>query len=429
MDRIARQHRASATGRSRRLRPADFARFSAALCVAILLGACGGGGGGGIEAIAPPPAPQSPGPLQSGRFLDASVQGLDFVAGAQQGTTDARGAYTCETGGQVSFQVGAVVIGSAECTTLVMPPSLVPGGALDDPVAVNIARFLQMLDQDGNPDNGILISEAVRGMAGTWSAVDFAATDFAAEVVNIQSDAASVDGTPHPLPDAATAGQRLESALACAYAGAFAGPMGGDLSGAITMTVGFGGNASFGFLPNQFGWEGFDPNEEFFLGGGSPDVVLSARPTIDTTGDPTLAGPVDAAYQTPDRITGSWAFPPENLGGTFDLGRLGDNSGTLKLFGSFFGGADAEGVIGLTVDGATGDLTGEGLERFSGDRFQITGRLDGSALGFTATDGTESAEFTGSVTTVRGLPVVDGTWSSPSDGLSGTFDLVGCALN
>ena len=38
----------------------------------------------------------------------------------------------------------------------------------------NRARLLQMLDLDGNPENGIVISEAVRAVAANWTTPDFA---------------------------------------------------------------------------------------------------------------------------------------------------------------------------------------------------------------------------------------------------------------
>ncbi|MEB3733367.1 hypothetical protein ULF88_02705 [Halopseudomonas pachastrellae] len=48
------------------------------------------------------------------------------------------------------------------------PLDLAGSTDINDPVVINIARLLQTLDEDGNPDNGIVIPELA-----TTAALDF----------------------------------------------------------------------------------------------------------------------------------------------------------------------------------------------------------------------------------------------------------------
>jgi hypothetical protein len=376
-------------------------------------------GGGGEEAVVDntPPPPPPPAQVQNGVFKDSNVNGFQFVSGQESGVTDADGRITCETGMDTIFSIGAVTLGQGECATLIMPPSLVASGAIDDIETLNIARFVQMLDQDGDPDNGIVISTAVQQIANTWSQVDFKTMDLPSELVMIISDAASVDSTPHTLPDAATAQQRLEDALACAYAGAFAGSLSGSNSGAMTMLVGFSGAS---FAPRGLEWTGYDALADVtFFGGGSQSVELSARPTIDHT-SPGVSGPIQGIFMTPDRISGTWE------GGTFDASRLGGDTGQYRFLGRFSGG-DEDGAIDaavvLDVDGAV--VSGEAFEVYDGVRFQVTGSVSGDAIMLTATGGGETISASGTISRdTQGNPIgADGTFAS------GGFQLSACRLN
>lgn len=136
-----------------------------ALLSTIFLAGCDGGGGGNSSGAAPV--------VSQGQFIDSAVEGLGYVSGAQSGVTDANGMFLFEQGGQVKFMIGDVVIGQATAKSLMTPVDLVPG-AIDETheTVANIARLLQTLDDDGNPDNGIRIGQLVRGLA-TGQSVDF----------------------------------------------------------------------------------------------------------------------------------------------------------------------------------------------------------------------------------------------------------------
>ena len=112
------------------------------------LSSCGGGGGGDAPASI------------TGVFFKP-VNGLEYEANpsGQTGTTRMGGKFICKEGDTIGFYVGDVALGQTLCKEIVTPIDLVPG-AIDDknPIVTNIARFLQSLDNDLNPYNGITIS-------------------------------------------------------------------------------------------------------------------------------------------------------------------------------------------------------------------------------------------------------------------------------
>ncbi len=371
----------------------------ASLVIGVLtLAACGGGGGGGngggggVQNTPPPPPP--PPATKSGIFKDANVEGLTYASGALTGTTNSSGAFECETGSTVNFSIGGVDLGSGACATLVMPQALAGSGALDDVETLNRARFLLMLDFDGNPDNGIEISDAVQQIAESWTQPDFGTADLDTELASFISDAFSVDQTMHDLPGAAAALAHLEATAACAYGGAFAGRMAGDLSGAFAVVIGFPGIGNAPFSPSSAGWVAFDGLEEFVAGGGGANsITYAARPVIDHSGV-NLAGPFDGSFETPDRITGNWESAGNGVSGTYSVDRIGGDDGTWRLVGDIFG-AELSGVVALALSGD--QITGQVFEVFEGITYEITGTTNGDSVSLTATGGGQSIDATGTM--------------------------------
>lgn len=115
--------------------------------------ACGGGGGDANTAPL----------LITGEFLDSAVEGLTYQSGSNpSGTTDANGTFTYTPGETLTFSVGGVVLGTLPDGASVITP-------FDFGVAatVNIARFLQTLDADGDPSNGIDLTAAAVALVDT----------------------------------------------------------------------------------------------------------------------------------------------------------------------------------------------------------------------------------------------------------------------
>jgi para-nitrobenzyl esterase len=98
----------------------------------------------------------------TGVFLDSPVGGLNYQTATMSGLTDENGTFMYHEGEAVTFLIGDVMLGSALGNNIMTPIDLVPG-ALDEthPTVTNICRLLQSLDQDGNLDNGIMITEVM----------------------------------------------------------------------------------------------------------------------------------------------------------------------------------------------------------------------------------------------------------------------------
>ena len=99
--------------------------------------------------------------ILSGNFIDSPVEGIEYQTATQNGTTDAQGTFTYQSGEIISFYVGGVFLGSTLGKSVITPIDLVDGATdVYDQVVTNIAQFIQSLDEDENVFNGITISEA-----------------------------------------------------------------------------------------------------------------------------------------------------------------------------------------------------------------------------------------------------------------------------
>ena len=138
----------------------NYSFFVVAL-VGTLLGACGGGGSSSDTDNRATVAENENIVIKEGVFLDSAVGGVEFVSGGQEGVTDENGTFLFEEGKTVRFSVGGVLIGESVAAEVITPVNLVEGGDLSSPAVVNIARFLQTLDEDGDPTNGISVSTSI----------------------------------------------------------------------------------------------------------------------------------------------------------------------------------------------------------------------------------------------------------------------------
>jgi hypothetical protein len=115
--------------------------------------------------------PAIPGALAGGPGTTASdtpgaIAGVDYDTAGADGTTDAAGTFTHRSHAPVVFSIGNVVLGTNRGDDVVTPFAL--GGddacATTDPVARELI-FLEALDADHDPSNGIAVSAATRARA------------------------------------------------------------------------------------------------------------------------------------------------------------------------------------------------------------------------------------------------------------------------
>ena len=98
--------------------------------------------------------------ISMGIFLDSEVEGLTYQSGENPpAVTDENGTFVYTPGQPLSFSVGGVELGTLDDGAAVSTPN-------DFIVPENIARFLQSLDADSDPSNGIDVTAASTALAG-----------------------------------------------------------------------------------------------------------------------------------------------------------------------------------------------------------------------------------------------------------------------
>ncbi|MCG2582558.1 MAG: hypothetical protein KA296_16925 [Marinobacter sp.] len=127
------------------------------LALAMALSACGGGGGSSSDD--PEPNSQPSATTETGVFTDSAVAGIKYQTspGDKSGETNALGEYDYVEGDTVTFMIGGIPLPEVIATGRITPADMA-NDAVPDQVT-NILRLLQSLDEDGNPDNGIAITD------------------------------------------------------------------------------------------------------------------------------------------------------------------------------------------------------------------------------------------------------------------------------
>ena len=109
-------------------------------------------GCGGSSSDSDNPSQENKKSVITGVFVDSAVSGLDYnCSTGTNGVTNTKGEFTCPIGDSVSFSIGGITLGSTLAAQTITPYSLFR----DDDAALNLAQFLQTLDSDGDPNNGI----------------------------------------------------------------------------------------------------------------------------------------------------------------------------------------------------------------------------------------------------------------------------------
>lgn len=104
--------------------------------------------------------------LQNGTFLDSPVAGLTYKTATQSGITDSNGQYQYLSGETIHFSVGDIKIGSVTGSNVLSPTQMIAGNEnTAHTTVIKILQFLQTIDDDTNPNNGIQISAATRQAA------------------------------------------------------------------------------------------------------------------------------------------------------------------------------------------------------------------------------------------------------------------------
>jgi len=110
---------------------------------------------------------------RTGVLIDSAVAGISYKTASFSGTTGANGEFNYLAGETVTFSIGALTLPVVNADAMITPVDMGAGAQPGQTVVTNIARLLQSLDADGNPDNGIVIPAMA---AQSAVAVDFFVT-------------------------------------------------------------------------------------------------------------------------------------------------------------------------------------------------------------------------------------------------------------
>ncbi|MDE2421035.1 MAG: hypothetical protein KGO49_07640 [Gammaproteobacteria bacterium] len=135
------------------------------LACSLALAGCGGGGSSSSGSSTPTSSSSNPSPASSavgtstGTLVDSAVSGVTYTTtSGVQGTTDASGHFTYNTGDNITFKVGSLTLGTVSASNLITPIDL---SNSNFNIQNNLLVLLQSLDSDNNPSNGITITPAV----------------------------------------------------------------------------------------------------------------------------------------------------------------------------------------------------------------------------------------------------------------------------
>ena len=99
-------------------------------------------------------------PTLTGVFVDAPVGGMNYTTSSGiSSVTDASGTFSYTAGSTITFWVNDISLPSVTASSMITPVDLAGASSEDDTLVVYMARFLQAIDADGNPDNGITIDK------------------------------------------------------------------------------------------------------------------------------------------------------------------------------------------------------------------------------------------------------------------------------
>ena len=167
----------------------------------------GGGSGGGSSSTTTPNTPTT---AKVGVLLDSVVAGVSFeTSSGLTGLTNSSGEFSYQTGDTVSFRLGDVELGSVAASPVLTPVELVGAVSTADRRVINLSRFLQSLDDDADPTNGLSVTKSGRSqLAGRSLNFNLPVSTF-----EIAASVAVQAASGRSLVDASTAINHLHGTL------------------------------------------------------------------------------------------------------------------------------------------------------------------------------------------------------------------------
>jgi len=260
----------------------------------VLLSGCGGSSDSGF--LIPPQVTEEE--ILEGIFVDSAVSGLTYYTASGSGVTNIDGKFSYEeTDETITFSIAGIVLGRCAPKEVLTPVDLVDGAVDEtDPAVTNICRLLLFLDSDGNPDNGITVTdEIIQHMVNNNISLDIddfktAENNFENNtnvqiLINIMNAGGLFDDGDHALPTPEAARSHLAETLSL-YGLVDLDPEASIVFPASTITITTGGSVYF-----QGAATGGNPELSYawdFGNGQASSELIPEDITFSTAGDYTV---------------------------------------------------------------------------------------------------------------------------------------------
>jgi Putative Ig domain len=320
-----------------------------------------------------------------------SYHALNGPLGEPSGLTLANGHFDFAVGDGVVFGIGPVALGTVPLagrllTSIDLRPGSNPGHPAVNSDALNLERFLMMLDTNNDTTDGLQISSSVSAAATTnaWNPTfTLDAAMFASSLATIVTQASAADGVTHVLPDQPTAQAHLTQTFLCAYSGGFIGSYvetgGAGDHGRFAAEVSPDGSIEvIGYSSVDAVNQGFDGLQDAAVTTSAVSLLLDK--SFSVTDSPTAA---TGQFLDADNLSGNWTVTGVGAAtGTFTGARLpAADSAKYRFTGDFEDQSAPDFVLGMLAldwDGTANANAVKGyVFRFdNGHLASVTGTID-----------------------------------------------------
>lgn len=267
----------------------------------------------------------------TGRFLDSAVSGLSYRTTSQSGTTNANGEFKYLAGEMVVFGLGDLEFPAVTAAQIITPLELAGVEDINNVGVVNMARLLQSLDKDCDPNNGITIGgEALLAAAGM--SLNFEDEDFDSLVADLVANAGQENSICKTLIPANQAIAHLQNTLN-GLNDQNTPPIGGGLAGKIGIWEGEGQQTgiSWTIKIDITAEEQLIEYPSLSCGGtltllSATDAQLIFREKITFGGGCVDNGFVELTDQSSNELVYRWYYPDQNN----EQGELGAVGSVMK---------------------------------------------------------------------------------------------------
>ncbi|MCK5099709.1 MAG: hypothetical protein KAR45_16485, partial [Desulfobacteraceae bacterium] len=260
-----------------------------------------------LDALPALPA-QASDTYELGRFYDAPVTGLDYEHGNENGITLEGGIFLFQENTPISFSIGDITLGQGDAHGVMTPIDLVRNANDEtNDTVTNIVRFLMTLDDDANPDNGILISDNIKTAAN--QSIDFDQTPEAFQEDKSVTDmvetlTALTQAGVRTLVDTYHARIHMKTTLLSLLAGTYSGTFTGDETGEWAIVIDDQGEIEGAGIHTRTG--NFEITGSSQSNGSMLVVSGSAAYTATYTGTITRQGAMSGHWDEIDGDTGTY---------------------------------------------------------------------------------------------------------------------------